>query len=70
MKPRPPINMYGNDIKYTIPLLTPLAVEWPSSLSNTARHIAHWALASKRKNREKTISAILDFRLYIIGGYH
>jgi hypothetical protein len=51
--PTPPINRYGKIIRYTIPLFIPLAAPPPSSLSNTALHIAHCASAESVMNSNR-----------------
>jgi len=62
--------MYGMDIKYIIPLLTPSAVDCPSSLSKTARHMAHWAFVSSMEKNINTQRITLGFILCIIRGNH
>ena len=49
------------DIKYIMPLLTPCAVDCPSSLSKTARHIAHceFAIIDATKNRKQKTNIVL-----------
>ena len=54
------------DIKYIIPLLTPSAVDCPSSFSKTARHMAHCAFECRNKAKIKKQKTNLDFKLYII----
>lgn len=44
-KNKAPIRIYGMAIRYTMPLLIPSATVVFPSLSRTARHMAHWALA-------------------------
>tara|TARA_R110002072_G_scaffold97994_10_gene215694 strand:- start:538 stop:903 length:366 start_codon:yes stop_codon:yes gene_type:complete len=58
----PATSIYGIAIKYTMPSLIPFAVVCPSSLSNTARHIAHCALPFRKKRKEKRKKIILCFK--------
>lgn len=54
--------MYGNTIKYEIPLLTPSAIE-TSPFSTTALHIAHCekeVLETKTNNKNKTTTFLCN----------
>ena len=54
------------DIKYIIPLFTPSAVDCPSSVSKTARHMAHCAFAIMNDTKNKKQKTNIDLILCII----
>lgn len=69
-KAKPPTKMYGIAIRYTMPLLTPSAIELSASLSKTARHMAHWACDVVNVNKTKQKNIILTAYLGIIRRNH
>ncbi len=52
-----------------MPLLTPLAVSWPSEDSKTARHMEHWASASWMVKNVRSIKVTAAMNFFLLRKY-